>query len=207
MDISSTLVSNSSQLDNIDLQGGARDFTITRVVLNEGSDQPLSITLAEYGRPWKPGLTMRRLLSEMWGPESDSWVGRRVRLYRDASVTFGKVATGGTRISHATHLDRPITVTLPTAKGKFGEFTVQPLIEAAPEPQSTGKQHAEIVDLVSHLGLDADKTRAGIESVVRHEVPDMRTLTELEAAEVIARLQTKVAAMGVAAVDAAGEGK
>lgn len=138
-DISSTLVSNSSQLDNIDLQGGARDFTITGVTLHAGSDQPLSIALAEYDRPWKPGLTMRRLLSEIWGPESDSWIGRRVRLYRDASVTFGKLATGGTRISHATNIDGPITATLPISKGKFGEFTVQPLTAstsaAAPTPE------------------------------------------------------------------------
>ena len=146
MDISSTLVSNSTQLDNIDLQGGARDFTITGVTLNDG-DQPLSITLAEYGRPWKPGLTMRRLLSEMWGAESDAWIGRRVRLYRDASVKFGKDKTGGTRISHASHIDKKVTVTLPTSKGKFGEFTVQPLPDSAPDQREpTVKEIAACTD-------------------------------------------------------------
>ena len=103
VDISHTLVSNSTQLDNIDLQGGPRDFMITNVTLTEG-EQPLSITLAEYDRPWKPGLTMRRLLSEMWG----------------------------TRISNASHIDTKVTVTLPTSKGKFGEFTVDPLPDTAP---------------------------------------------------------------------------
>src|SRR5690606_15432574 len=62
-DIAHTLVSNSTQLDNVDLMGGARDFTITGVTLTGSDDQPLSITLAEYDRPWKPGLTMRRLLA------------------------------------------------------------------------------------------------------------------------------------------------
>ena len=133
MDISSTLVSNSTQLDNVDLMGGARDFTITGVTMTSG-EQPLSIDLAEYDRPWKPGLTMRRLLSEMWGSESDAWSGRRVRLYRDDAVTFGKTKPGGTRISHASHIDKKVTLTLPTSKGKFGEFTVEPLVESAPAP-------------------------------------------------------------------------
>lgn len=134
-DISATLVSNSTQLDNVDLLGGARVFTITGVTMNE-SDQPLSIALAEYPRPWKPGVTMRRLLSEMWGPESDAWIGRKVRLFRDDKVTFGPQATGGTRISHASHLDKKVEVTLPISKGKFGKFVVEPLKDDAPQASS-----------------------------------------------------------------------
>ena len=132
-DISATLVSKSDQLDNVDLLGGPRVFTITGVTMNE-SDQPLSIALAEYPRPWKPGVTMRRLLSEMWGAESDDWIGRKVRLYRDEKVTFGPQATGGTRISHASHLDKRVEVTLPISKGKFGQFTVEPLEAIQGEP-------------------------------------------------------------------------
>lgn len=147
MDISPTLVSNSTQLDNVDLMGGPRDFTITGVALTGSSEQPLSIDLAEYDRPWKPGLTMRRLLSEMWGSESDAWSGRRVRLYRDDAVTFGKTKPGGTRISHASHIDKTLTVTLPTSKGKFGEFTVEPLIESAPaQSEPTAKAVAACID-------------------------------------------------------------
>lgn len=138
VDIAATLVSNSTQLDNVDLMGGARDFTIAGATLTGSDDQPLSITLAEYPRPWKPGLTMRRLLSEMWGSESDAWAGRRVRLFRDDKVSFGKARTGGTRISHASHIDKRITVTLPISKGKFGEFTVDPLPDA-PKPDNTSR--------------------------------------------------------------------
>lgn len=147
-DISATLVSKSDQLDNVDLMGGPRTFTIAGVTVNEGAEQPLSIHLVEYGRPWKPGVTMRRLLAELWGVESDSWVGRQVRLYRDDAVTFGKTKPGGTRISHATHIDKPTTVTLPTSQGKFGEFKVQPLIESAPttKPEPTAEQVAACTD-------------------------------------------------------------
>lgn len=148
-DISATLVSNSTQLDNVDLLSGPRDFTIKGVTMTSG-EQPLSIDLAEYDRPWKPGLTMRRILSELWGSESDSWVGHRVRLYRDETVTFGKTKPGGTRISHASHIDKKMTVTLPTSKGKFGEFTVLPFPDAAPTnsapPEPTAEQVAACID-------------------------------------------------------------
>jgi hypothetical protein len=134
-DISATLVSNSTQLDNVDLMGGARVFTITSVTVHDGAEQVMSIGLAEYPRPWKPGLTMRRLLAEMYGADDDNWIGKRVRLYRDEKVSFGRDKTGGTRISHASDLAKTIVVTLPTSKGKFGEFKVEPLVEA-PKPDT-----------------------------------------------------------------------
>ena len=141
------LVGKSDQLDNADLLAGPRDFTITAVIKRPG-DQPLEITLAEYDRPWRPGLTMRRLLAHIWGKEGDVFVGRRVRLYRDPDVSFGKDKTGGTRLSHASHIERRVTVSLPTSKGKFGAFTVEPLTEvAAPAPtEPTVEQVAASTD-------------------------------------------------------------
>ena len=135
MNISSTLKGKSEQLDNVDLMGGPRDFTVTKAIVREGHEQPLVVTLAEYDRPWLPGLTMRRLIAAMWGEESDDYVGHRVRLFRDPEVAFGGSKTGGTRISHASHIDKTLTVSLPTSKGKFGAFTVKPLTESA-KPKS-----------------------------------------------------------------------
>ena len=123
------LVGKSDQLDNVDLLSGPRDFTITGVS-GGTAEQPLNISLAEYDRPWRPGLTMRRLLASMWGKDASVYIGRRVRLYRDPDVKFGNDKTGGTRISHASHIDKAITVSLPTSKGKFGAFTVKPLADA-----------------------------------------------------------------------------
>ena len=60
------LVGKSDQLDNVDLLAGPRVFTITGASKGP-ADQPLNITLAEYDRPWRPGLTMRRVLAAMWG--------------------------------------------------------------------------------------------------------------------------------------------
>jgi hypothetical protein len=130
VDISAMLVGKSDQLDNVDLLSGPRDFTITGVDRGN-AEQPLSITLAEFPRPWRPGLTMRRLLAAIWGPDASVYVGRRVRLYRDENVSFGNDKTGGTRISHASHIDKRVTVSLPKSKGKFAAHTVEPLPDAA----------------------------------------------------------------------------
>ena len=145
MDISAMLIGKSDQLDNVDLLAGPRDFTIT-AVSRGADDQPLNITLAEYDRPWRPGLTMRRLLAHIWGPEADAYIGRRVRLYRDPDVSFGKDKTGGTRLSHASHIERRVTVSLPTSKGKFGAFTVEPLTDTAAPIEPTAEQVAASTD-------------------------------------------------------------
>lgn len=148
LDISHMLIGKSDQLDNVDLLSGPRDFTIT-AVSNGNAEQPLNISLAEYERPWRPGLTMRRLLAHIWGKDASLYIGRRVRLYRDAEVTFGKDKTGGTRISHASHIDNAVTVSLPTSKGKFGAFTVQPLesiANSATNQASTDPTDAQIAD-------------------------------------------------------------
>lgn len=141
MDISDTLIGKSTQLDNVDLMTGPRDFTITGVSKGN-TEQPLNISLAEFPRPWKPGLTMRRLLAAIWGPDASQYVGRKVRLYRDETVSFGTSKTGGTRISHASHMDKKVTVTLPISQGRFAPFTVEPLPDA-PTPPSLEQVQAE----------------------------------------------------------------
>ena len=168
MDISHTLKANSDQLDAIELLGGAQDFTIEAVTENN-SEQPINVRLAEFERPWRPGVTMRRLLSSLWGPETDEWIGHKVRLYRDDAVTFGKTKPGGTRVSHASHIEKKVTLTLPTSKGKFGEFTVEPLIESAPESEPTAKAVAACDDpdeLRSMWQASGPERRAQIEARV-----------------------------------------
>ena len=185
MDISSMLVGKSDQLDNVDLLSGPRDFTIT-AVSRGADDQPLNITLAEYDRPWRPGLTMRRLLAHIWGPEADAYIGRRVRLYRDPDVSFGKDKTGGTRLSHASHIDKRVTVSLPTSKGKFGAFTVEPLIESAPAPTVTNPN----AELLAEIGALADKTPAGRKGVAAdwaetHDGQSLRDATDIGGLELL----------------------
>ena len=185
MDISAMLVGKSDQLDNVDLLAGPRVFTITGASKGP-DDQPLNITLAEYDRPWRPGLTMRRVLAAMWGTEADNYTGRRIRLYRDPDVRFGNDKPGGTRISHASHLDKRLTVSLPTSKGKFGAFTVEPLIEAKATPTVTNPN----AELLAEIGALADNTPGGRKGVAAdwaetHNGEHLRDATDLGGLELL----------------------
>lgn len=128
MDISETLAPNSDQLDAIDLVAGPRTFTIAGVSKGN-AEQPVQIELAEFPRVWRPGKSMRRVLAGCWGTDASAYVGRRVTLYCDPDVMFGKDKVGGTRISHLSHLDGPKSIPLLVSRGKSATFKVQPLAE------------------------------------------------------------------------------
>ena len=133
MDITDTLAPKSDQLDAVDLLGGPRTFTITKVTAGN-DEQPVQVHLAEFPRVWRPGKSMRRVLASCWGAQADVWVGRRVTLYCDPKVKFGADEVGGTRISHLSHIDAPKKIPLLVTKGRSAVFTVQPLVEQAPAP-------------------------------------------------------------------------
>lgn len=137
-DITATLAPKSNQLDNIDLITGARVFTVVSVDVRESAEQPVVIHLAEFDRPWKPAVTMRRVLAQCWGPDSSQWVGRRVELFRDPDVTYGKDKPGGTRIRRISHIDQPVVADVMVSQGRMGKYTVDPLPDA---PKATPAPH------------------------------------------------------------------
>lgn len=142
MDLTDSIAPTSDQLDAVDLLGGPRTFTIASISAGNG-EQPVNIHLAEFPRVWRPGKSMRRVLVAAWGPETSVYVGRRVRLYCDPDVIFGKDRVGGTRISHLSHIGKALSVPLLVSRGKSAIFTVQPLAEAA---GPTAEQVAECSD-------------------------------------------------------------
>jgi hypothetical protein len=133
MDISETLAPTSDQLDAIELVAGPRTFTIESVSAGS-AEQPVQVKLAEFPRVWRPSKGMRRVLAAGWGVKATEWTGRRVTLYFDPDVTFGKDRTGGTRISHMSDLpgNKPLNVPLLITRGKSAMFTVKPLADAPP---------------------------------------------------------------------------
>lgn len=177
MDISSMLIGKSDQLDNVDLISGPRDFTITDVKRRDG-EQPLDISLAEYDRVWRPGLTMRRLLAAIWGRDASVYVGRRVRLFRDPEITFGKDKTGGTRVSHASHLERTVTVSLPASKGKFKAHTVEPLpdtADAADTIRESRFTEPTVEDIAACTNLDALRAWWKVSGSANRALIELRT--------------------------------
>ena len=130
MDITDTLAPNSDQLDAVDLLGGPRTFTIERVSKGD-AEQPVQVHLAEFPRPWRPGKSMRRVLAACWGTDASQWAGRRVRLYCDPNVMFGKDKVGGTRIAALSDSAGPRSIPLLVSRGKSVTHTVDPLVEPA----------------------------------------------------------------------------
>jgi hypothetical protein len=141
VDISDTIAPKSDQLDYVDLLAGPRTFTITGVRRGPSPDQPVQIDLKEFDRPWRPGKTMRRVLVVAWGADAEQYIGRRVTLYGDPTVMFGGIAVGGSRISHLSHIDGTLTISLMVKRGKSAPYVVQPL-DTAPEAETP----AELTD-------------------------------------------------------------
>ncbi|MBT8163078.1 MULTISPECIES: hypothetical protein [Arthrobacter] len=126
----------SDQWNADDFTGGPRTFTIAGV--RKGTaEQKYDIDLVEgEGRAWRPPLGMLRVLMSAWGDEADVWKGRRVTLFKDATVRFGKDVPGGIRISHLSHIgNKPLDVPITIARGTRRTYTVQPLPDAGASGQ------------------------------------------------------------------------
>jgi hypothetical protein len=127
MNLANTVAPKSDQLNADDLIAGPRTIKINAVTAGS-AEQPVNISFdGDNGRPWKPSKGMRRVLMSLYGGESSAYLGKRVTLFNDPSITFGPDVTGGIRISHASGIDGAQTIALTVKKGKRKPFTVQPL--------------------------------------------------------------------------------
>lgn len=130
-DIGDTLVPKSNQLDAVDLLDGPRIFTITECVTRSSEEQPTTIKLAEFPRPWKPGKNQRRVLAFCWGGKGSLYAGRKVELYCDTNVLYGGEKVGGIRIRALSHIDGPMDAPIIKTRGQGGTWHVEPLTEPA----------------------------------------------------------------------------
>lgn len=167
-DISESLAPASDQLDAIELIAGPRVFTIASV--DKGSaEQPVNVHFSDFPRPWRPSKGMRRVLAACWGVDASQWTGRRVELFFDPEVTFGKDKPGGTRISKLSHLDKPKSIPLLISRGKSASFRVQPLTEEAAPTEPTAEEVAACIDKVELAAMwrrSGPERRAEIEQRV-----------------------------------------
>jgi len=139
-DLSSTIVAKSDQLNADDLMEPVT-ITITKVDKNN-SDQPVVIHAVGM-QPYKPCLTMRRMLISCWGKFKDEWVGHSMTVYCDPAAMWGGKAVGGIRVSHASHIDEPVTKMLAVTRGRKAMFTIIPLvIEAVDYSEEIAKYRA-----------------------------------------------------------------
>jgi hypothetical protein len=132
MDLTESIAPKSDQLNADDLITGARTFTITEVRAGS-AEQPVNIHLAELpGRPYRPSKSMRRVMVAAWGKDTAPYAGRRLTLYRDPKVRFGSDEVGGLKISHLSHIDKPMRLSLTATRGKRAPHTVDPLPDLTP---------------------------------------------------------------------------
>jgi hypothetical protein len=188
-DISNTLAPNSDQLDAVDLLGGPRIFTISKVTKGN-AEQPVQIHLAEFPRPWRPGKSMRRVLVACWGPDAAQYVGRRVELYCDPEVQFGGKSVGGTRIKRLSHIDKVRKVPLLVTRGKSAIYAVDPLPDDA-TPTSPTVSAATLADLEAMFerkGIPEAARLSGVNTITGGSATDLEVITEAEAQQVLAAL-------------------
>lgn len=130
MNLTESIAPKSDQLNADDLIGGPVTVTVREVTAGN-PEQPVDVHLVEFpGRAYRPSKSMRRVLVLAWGPLAEAYAGRRITLFRNPEITFGRERVGGIEISHLSHLKKPLTVSLTATRGKRKPFTVQPLPDA-----------------------------------------------------------------------------
>lgn len=136
MDLTKALAPKTDQIDATDLIGNSPQIFTIAAVSENGTEladqQPVNIRLEETKLYYRPSKGMLRVLADNWGKDVSKWVGRKVELYGDPNVYFGKEKRGGTRISRLSHIDSSKTTLINPRGGKGAYFTVKPL-PTAPE--------------------------------------------------------------------------
>lgn len=141
---------NSQQLNADDLISGPRTIKITRVKVSPG-DQPVTIGFeGDNNKPYKPSKGMTRVMVLLWGDDESQWIGHSLTLYRNPDVKWAGLKVGGIQISHASHIDNDIQISVTMSKGNKQLMMIKKLASvpsAPPKPApidtETAKQNLE----------------------------------------------------------------
>lgn len=175
IDMSKFVEAKSDQLNADDLIGAPRTITITRVTGNDG-DQPVSIFYhGDNGKPFKPCKTIRRILMGVWGRYANEYVGKSMTIYRDDSVQFGGLATGGIRISHMSDIAKETVVVVMKSKGKKAGVKILPLVQEQrqqrqPDPNAAANwanEHMAMLGQIDTLDGLESHIAAGAKAVAK----------------------------------------
>jgi hypothetical protein len=127
MDLSRTIIPKSDQINFEDVQTNSITALIKSVRAGN-KEQPVFIDLEGYeGRPYKPSLSMRRVLVGGWGNDGKDWVGKYLTLVGDPNVKFGGVKVGGIKVKAMSGIDANFSMMLSVSRGKRVEHFVEKL--------------------------------------------------------------------------------
>ena len=163
-DISHTLQAKADQLNADDIAGQSIIVQIVDARLVRDEKQPIICDISGGWKPWKPCLTVRRLLSRAMGMDLAGWVGRWVELYCDPTVKYGGQEVGGIRIRAVSGISEPFTMRLSFTRGKKRPWRVIPL--QPPQPPS-------LDEVMGTTGVDATQLDAYLASKGKPPVSEM----------------------------------
>lgn len=159
----------SDQLNADDLIDGSRTVTISAVTRGT-PEQPVNIELKEYpGRPYRPSKGMRRVLVQAWGRNPDAYVGKRITLFRNPDITFGRARVGGIQISHLSGIQETLETTVTVRRGQRAPFTVRPIPGG---PTITDVDNATTVGELKELWESASPD---VKAAIRRRVTEVST--------------------------------
>lgn len=166
---------NTDQLNYEDFLGG-----VTRVVTIAGVEKgrkeaQYDIAIEGDDRYWRPPPTVLKLLKLAYGEHAADWVGKSARLYGDPEVKMANKKVGGIRVSHLSHIDKPLNANLSITRGQTGNFTVQPLETPAAEPtqpEPTAEEVAACVDK-AELGVMWKRSGKEMRATIEARVADL----------------------------------
>ena len=152
MDLTKALAPKTDQIDATDLIGKPPQIFTIAAVSENGSEladqQPVNIRLEETHLFYRPSKGMLRVLADNWGKNVQEWVGRKLELYGDPDVYFGREKRGGTRIKRLSHITKSKSTLINPRGGKGGYWTVDPLPTAlATPPEPTEAEVAACVEV------------------------------------------------------------
>ena len=196
-DMTSVIQPKTDQLNADSLLTGPITVTITDVTIRPGTEQPVSIFYSgDNGKPYKCCKSMARVLVHCWGADANEYKGRSMTLYCDPKVKWGGMEVGGIRISHMSHIDRPMTMALTASKSKRELFTVMPLGKEPPTRKApTPKEIADGLvmrfnradNMLTHNDLLADEIVAKQIAWLKDKQPDLYAAVDAAAQASVAR--------------------
>ena len=128
-DLSGTIKAKSDQLNADDLIAGPITIQVECITRVNDPKQPINIYY--YGcenKPFKPCLTVRRILIALWGKDGSQWTDRLMNLYVDATVSFGSQKNiGGIRVNAVSHINSAATISLTVRRGMKQHFVIHPI--------------------------------------------------------------------------------
>jgi hypothetical protein len=148
VDLGKTIEPKSDQLNSDDLIAGPITVKIRKVAATGDNDQPVSIFYeGDNNKPYKACKSMRRVLVAVWGRDGTQYVGKSMTLFREPTVKFGGLEVGGIRISHMSHIEKPMTMALTATRGSRKPYTVKPLVVdvTGGEPTDTSRPVGEVL--------------------------------------------------------------